>query len=60
MEEEKTFLEYLMQNQKHRHWYPVVLATWRIPECVLGDYRLALEDIDFDEGLISVNHSRLL
>ncbi len=55
--QQELFLEYLRTNCQYRHWYPIfaVLAGtgMRIGECV----GLRWEDIDLEEGIISVNHT---
>ena len=57
MEEEKIFLEYLMQKPKYRHWYPVFYIMANTGMRVGEITGLRWRDIDFDEGLISVNHT---
>lgn len=55
--QQELFLDYLRKNQQYRHWYPVFAVLtgtgMRIGECV----GLRWEDIDLDEGIISVNHT---
>lgn len=57
MEEEKIFLEYLMQKPKYRHWYPVFYIMANTGMRVGEITGLRWRDIDCDEGLISVNHT---
>lgn len=57
VEQQKLFLEFLENSSKYNHWYPVfsvMLGTGlRVGELT----GLRWQDIDFDNGLISVNHT---
>ena len=55
--EQELFLNYLKRSEKYRHWYPifaVMLGTgMRVGETI----GIRWCDVDFDEGLIDVNHT---
>jgi len=55
--EQELFIDFLKRTPKYNHWYPVfaiMLGTgMRVGELV----GLRWDDIDLDEGLISVNHT---
>ena len=56
-EQEKLFLDYLLKTPMYRHWYPIfaimVGSGLRVGE-VTG---LRWQDIDFENGVIDVNHT---
>lgn len=55
--QQKALMKYLYETRTHLGWYPVITALvgtgMRISECV----GLRWQDIDFDNGMISVNHA---
>lgn len=57
IKQQKLFLDYLIENQKYKHWYPifsVMLGTGlRVGELT----GLRWRDIDFDNNVINVNHT---
>ena len=57
VDEEKMFVDFLKSNEQYKHWYPVfavMLGTgMRVGE-VVG---LRWCDVDFEENVISVNHT---
>ena len=57
VEQQRAFMDYMANHPTYYHWWPlftVLLGTGtRIGEC-LG---LRWEDLDFEKGLISINHS---
>ena len=56
-EQERLFLNFLLNSPMYRHWYPIfavmVGSGLRVGE-VTG---LRWQDVDFDEGIIDVNHT---
>lgn len=57
LEEQNVFLNYLKTNKQYYHWYPIFAAMLgsglRVGE-VTG---LRWEDVDLEQGIISVNHT---
>ena len=55
--QQKIFQEYLLRTPKYQHWYPIffIMANtgMRVGE-IIG---LRWQDVDFQNGLISVNHN---
>lgn len=56
-EQQKIFLDFLKNNVRYSHWYPifcVMIGTgMRVGECV----GLRYEDVDLENGFIDVNHT---
>lgn len=56
-DQEKIFLEFLLENSVYRHWYPVfaimIGSGLRVGE-ITG---LRWQDVDIDNGIIDVNHT---
>ncbi|EXM40472.1 integrase [Ruminococcus albus SY3] len=55
-EEQDIFLNYLSRNGKYHHWYPIFYIMLNTGMRVGEITGLRWEDVDLDEGFISVNH----
>ena len=56
-EEQDIFLNYLSRNGKYHHWYPIFYIMLNTGMRVGEITGLRWEDVDFDGGFISVNHT---
>lgn len=57
LEEERIFLGFLRQTPTYKHWYPVFAVMLGTGMRVSETVGLRWEDIDFDAGMINVNHT---
>ena len=53
LEQQRAFLNYVEGNPIYGHWYPLFVVMFRIGE-IIG---LRWEDLDYENRLISINHS---
>lgn len=56
-EQQKLFLDYLYNTPRYRHWYPVFFVMAHTGMRVGEITGLRWDDVDFKEGMISVNHT---
>jgi len=57
VEQQKLFFDFLMNNSKNQHWYPIFYIMANTGMRVGEITGLRWRDIDLDEGIISVNHT---
>lgn len=57
MEQQKLFLNYITKTAKYQHWYPVFFIMLNTGMRVGEITGLRWEDINFETGMISVNHT---
>lgn len=57
LEQQELFIDYLKNTQKYQHWYPVFFIMVNTGLRVGEITGLRWSDVDFERGIISVNHT---